>query len=154
MLVLVVPTLKTYVTMPLNENAIPLQWTNNNCESLNHIMKLDADWKIGKTFEVIELLYEITELHFKDFRRALYGSGHYRLVAKQKKIYGITKDNWRRMDEIERQAKFETFVRDMKKKQSDVITSTYVDFRVKKPTTARKPEQRKRVRSRKTNNRY
>ena len=35
------PALKNYVFGPSNENNVR-KWTNNNCESLNHILKLEA----------------------------------------------------------------------------------------------------------------
>ena len=53
----------------------------NNCKSLNHIMKLDARWKPGNTHQIIELLHDIVSLRFRDFRGTLYGNGNYRLVA-------------------------------------------------------------------------
>ena len=33
-------------------------WTNNNCESLNHIMKLDANWKVKNSPELIRMLHK------------------------------------------------------------------------------------------------
>ena len=75
---------------------------NNNCESLNHIMKLDAKWKTGSTPKLIELIKDIVTLHYQDFRRALYGSGNYRLVSHKKNRFAISKDNWRKLKESEK----------------------------------------------------
>ena len=42
-----IPLLRNYVVAPqLGKNSIPLDWKNNSCEAMNHIMKLTANWKI------------------------------------------------------------------------------------------------------------
>ena len=40
------PTVKNYLNVPSKKSNSTSSWTNNNCESLNHIMKLDANWKV------------------------------------------------------------------------------------------------------------
>ena len=56
------PTLENYVNIPNRGTHYSKLWTNNNCESINHIIKMDADWKSYKTPELITLLHEITLL--------------------------------------------------------------------------------------------
>ena len=128
-------------------------WTNNNSESLNHIMKLDTKWKPGKTKEMIDNLYSITKLHFQDFRRALYGGGNYRLVNKRMKTrYGVSKDEWCQLNASERGDKFQQFLKNLYRKSNDkFVKSSYSNFKVPKATTAKKPGQRKRSKSVKTN---
>ena len=113
-------------------------------------MKLDSEWKCGSTTRLIELLHNIVTLHYRDFRRALYGSGNYRLLKKQKKRFGISKEKWQELTEIERTAKFRSFLRNEYKRKTDVVKSTYSIFTVKKPSTAKKPGQKKRVKRSKT----
>ena len=48
-------------------------------------MKDHADWKVKSTPELVEKLYQMTLLRFKDLERALYGEGNYRLDGKYKK---------------------------------------------------------------------
>ena len=125
----VTPTLKNYVLIPANKNNLPCNWTNNNCESLNHIMKLNADWKPGKTPEMTELLYQMTLLHFKDFRRALYGAENYRLVAHKKKRYGLLKETWRKFNKEQRTEEFNMFVKYIsRKKEESYVKSSYSQF--------------------------
>ena len=63
-------------------------------------MKFGAKWKPENTLQMIELLHdEITLLHFKDFRRALYGGDNYRLVENKKRRYNVSKDNWRKLSD-------------------------------------------------------
>ena len=91
------PCVEAYVNRPSRESGIS-KWTNNNAESLNHIMKLDADWKVKSTPELIEMLYQMTLLHFKDLKRALYGEGTYRLYGKYKKM-SFLRSVWKRFEE-------------------------------------------------------
>ena len=140
------PALKNYVVHCAQEKDVEPNWTNNNCESINHIMKLDAKWKPGNTPQMIELLAGIVSLHFKDFRRALYGSGNYRLVKNQRKRFSVSKDTWRRLSSDERSEKFSAFLKNEYKRKSNIVKSTYANFVVTKPSTARKPGQKKRVR--------
>ena len=141
-------SLKDYVVAPANENNLVRNWTDNNCESINHIMKLDAKWKTMKTPELIELLHEITLLHFREYRRALYGAGNYRLMKDKKRRYGVSKDDWRLLNEAERSEKFRQFLKNANEKVGDkFVQSSYARCVLPKPTTAKKPGQRKRVKA-------
>ena len=82
-------------------------------------MKLDAKWKTMKTPELIELFLEITLLHFRDYRRALYGAGNYRLMKDKKRRYGVAKDDWRLLNEAERSEKCRQFVKNANEKVDD-----------------------------------
>ena len=113
-------------------------------------MKLDAKWKSGSTTRLIELLHDMVKLHFRDFRRALCGSGNYRLVKNQKKRFGISKETWQQLSDSERTEKFNSFLKNEYKRKSEIVKSTYSNFVVKKPITAKKPGQKKRIRTSKT----
>ena len=106
-------------------------------------MKLDAKWRPGNTPQMITLLHEIVELHFRDFRRALYGSGNYRLRKNLKKPFLVPKDTWGKLNDEERSAKFAAFLKNQYERKSTTIKSTYANFTVTKPSTARKPGQKK-----------
>ena len=136
------PAFESYVFTPSHEKAIR-KWTNNNCESLNHILKLDAKWRTSKTPELIELIHQVTVLHFRDFRRALYGEGNYRLIKNLKNRYGVARSQWRGLKEAEKEEKFRDFLQG---KRTNVVRSTIANFVVPKPKTAKKPGQRTRVR--------
>lgn len=140
------PALKDYVLHAAHLKDVEPNWTNNNCESLNHIMKLDAKWKPGNTPHMISLLHDIVTLHFKDFRRALYGGGNYRLVKNLKKRFLVPKETWRQLKDEERSEKFTAFLNNEYNRKSATVKSTYANFTVTKPSTARKPGQKKRVR--------
>ena len=44
---------------PTRKFNVTANWTNNNCESLNHITKLDANWKVKCTPDLINMLHEM-----------------------------------------------------------------------------------------------
>jgi len=44
-----VPAIRTHVFTPrVTNTAIPLNWTNNNCEVMNHMLKMEVNWKPEK----------------------------------------------------------------------------------------------------------
>ena len=59
--------------------------TTNNAESINNIMKLDANWKSHSTPALINLLADMIKLQQLDLQHALYNSGNYRLFGFNKK---------------------------------------------------------------------
>ena len=144
------PDLKDYVLHAAHLKDAEPNWSNNNCESLNHIMKSDAKWKPGNTPQIITLLHDIVALHFKDCRRALYGSENYRLVKNQRTRFNVPKDTWRKLNDEDKSAKFKTFLKNQYKRKPTTINSTYANFVATKLSTAQKPGQKKRVRIAKT----
>ena len=128
------------------------QWTNNDCESMTHILKLDAKWTPAKKPELIEMLHQVTVVHFRDIRRALYGEGNYRLVKRLKKRYSISKESWRKLSESEKDEKFRKFLEN-KQKVGNVVKSTFSNFMAQKCGVARKPGQKKRIKRCRTSGR-
>ena len=112
-------------------------------------MKLDANWKVKSTPDLIDQLHEMNLLHFKDYRRALYGMGNYRLCGKYN-TYAMKRSRWQCLDSNVRQQKFCDFLQNKNMKKSDVVVSTYSKFTVPALNTAKKPGQRTRSKSTKT----
>ena len=86
--------LKQYVFEPCREVSGRRNWTNNNAESINNILKLAVDWKPQGARELIEKIYTVTELHFLDYRSALHDDGNYRLT-KAESQYRVADALWR-----------------------------------------------------------
>ena len=107
------PTVEAYVNDPSRKSKSMTNWTNNNCESLNHIMKLDANWKVRNTPALIRMLHDMTLLHFKDLKRALYGDGNYRLYGKYKK-YFMQRSVWKNLGGTNQGKMFSDFLKDRK----------------------------------------
>ena len=113
-------------------------------------MKLDADWKVQR--KLIEMLYEMTLLHFKDLKRSIYGEGNYRLHGKCREIF-IPRSVWKTYDEVKQSKMFSHFLENkikVKDGKSGCIKSSYTDFTVPPLHTAKKSGQPTRIRSSKT----
>ena len=117
-------------------------------------MKLDANWKVKNTPDLINMLHGITLLHFKDFERALYGEGNYRLYGEYTKC-PIPRNVWKKLAEVDRQKQFSYFIKNnrySKEGKQDYIVSTYSNVTVPALNVAKKPGQKSRLRETKTNN--
>ena len=108
------PTIENYVNTACRKAPYSQLWTNNNYESLNHIIKMAADWKSAKTAELISMLHNITLLHFKAQRRSLYGTGNYRLSGTFK-IYFVSREYWHTLGEGGKAQIFKDFLKHKKK---------------------------------------
>ena len=74
-------------------------WTNNNAESMHHVMKIDANWKPHNTPELIKLLSDMVRLQMIDLQRSLYGLiGNFRLIGPFRK-FAIREDIFRQKSE-------------------------------------------------------
>ena len=51
---------------------IPLQWKNNSCESINHILKLNQNWTPEKLLELINKIHKEIILQENLVKGALY----------------------------------------------------------------------------------
>lgn len=138
--------LHNYVFEPCRKDDDVKNWTNNNAESMNNILKIAVDWKPKATRELIEKIYSVTELHFMDYRSALHDSGNYKLV-KDEFPYHVSDALWRCKSATEKIELFQSFLKDSKKRQKEkFITSRDGKFAVvnKAKGTATKCSQRKR----------
>lgn len=56
-------------------------WTNNNCESMNNILKLCANWAPQKMSQFVDKICDEIRLHLKDLKKSLYcNDGNYVLA--------------------------------------------------------------------------
>lgn len=85
--------LKTEVNEPVRKTMISREWTNNNCESINHVLKQAIDWKSKPLLELVGVLQDLTNGQYKDLRAALLGTGEFRL-ADGYRHFQITKTEW------------------------------------------------------------
>jgi len=56
-------------------------WTNNNCESVNDVLKMKLDWRPVRLLDLINHLHDIVKLQYADLERTMYGQGNYQLVS-------------------------------------------------------------------------
>ena len=63
----------------LRNACVPPAWTNNNCESINHVLKLAVDWKKQDLPTLIEsTINDLIEAQTIEVERAIIGRGNYR----------------------------------------------------------------------------
>ena len=87
------PVLLQHVVRPKNNHNITRNWTNNNAESANHILKHAVDWKPQHLPALIETLQKTVQLQYTDLNRALTSRGEFRLHLKYKR-YAISPNVW------------------------------------------------------------
>ena len=75
------PLIKDHVYLPHKSRSVT-NWTNNNCESINHILKISTDWRPRKLPDLVDRLHTSVTLQMLDLRRSLYDSGNYILTSK------------------------------------------------------------------------
>ena len=150
----VIPTIKEYVyNARKSESRITLQWKNNSCESINHILKLNQDWKPEKLPELINKIHKEIVLQESLVNGALYGHGDYELNSSVSHVQCI-KIIWQNKNQKEKDTLLQRFLTHGLKKQNVATKSvTSTDGTITIPQTnncARKPRQRKCVRNAKT----
>jgi hypothetical protein len=70
----IIPTVREYVYSARKlAPKIPLQWKNNSCESINHILKLNQNWAPEKLPELINKIHKEIILQENLVKGALYG---------------------------------------------------------------------------------
>ena len=56
-------------------------WTNNNCESINHVLKQSIQWRSQQLPELISTLRGLVTGQFTEADRAMCGRGDFALVS-------------------------------------------------------------------------
>jgi len=120
-------------------------WTNNNCESVNHIIKQYTQWRAQQLPDLINKLRDLVRGQYTEADRALCGRGDLQLVPAYAK-HRVTVDTWKSLSAAQRQKASDSCFR-----QTVVVpSSTSTDGKVTVPTTpgaGKKPNQRKRQRN-------
>ena len=78
------PLLNQHVIGPVRSGKVTVAWTNNNCESANHVLKTATKWKQQDMPKFIEKLYNIVKSEEEERCRAIRGSGSYQLDDRYK----------------------------------------------------------------------
>lgn len=108
------------------------------------MLKIAVDWKPTNTKELIEKNYNVTQIHFMDYRSSLHSHGNYKLCETER-IYQTTEFGGVMMSW--KKGSFGIFLKDVKRPEKQkYISSEDEKFKVinKAKGTAKKPCQRKR----------
>jgi hypothetical protein len=66
---------------PRKTGLVAEAWTNNNCESMNHILQIAVEWRPQSLVDLVTKLYGVVQSMYKDLRKALFGRGIYQLAV-------------------------------------------------------------------------
>jgi hypothetical protein len=149
-----VPVLKTFVIDPSNKGKLKRGWTNNKCESANHLLKSAAQWKHSDLPKFINLLNDIVTGEVIERCRAIRGMGDFELDS-MFLHHKIDIDRWSSMTQECRDSREKLFLSDKGKLNINTMMSANGSRTVKRtPTSGGKTRQLKRklARSSKTPN--
>jgi len=123
-------------------------WTNNACESANHVLKQRTQWRINHLPELIEKCRALVDAQYKEADRALLALGDFHLQPAYAR-HRQTLARWQAMSERQRQrATTDCFRLQL---PSDISSSTDGELTVnQKPGGGKKLNQRKRMRAERT----
>ena len=127
------------------------QWTNNNCESANHVLKMEIDWKPARLTDLVDHLRDLVRLQFADLRRSLCGLGDFQVTSSYAR-HVVPQMQWSLMSDERRDQHLQKFLADMGPR-TDHRTVTSSDGLLTvtgSPRIARKKNQRQRPKSSRT----
>jgi hypothetical protein len=123
------------------------EWTNNNCESINHVLKQYTQWRHQQLPDLLNKLRKPVVSQHLEADRALVGRGDFQLQPSHAK-HRLTVEAWTSMSEAQRRK-----ASDLCFRLPSVPSSTSTDGQLTVPLTpgsGRKLHQRKRARNAKT----
>ena len=147
------PTLKQKLDTTLTRTEASHDWTNNNCESMNHILKMKVVWRPQAIPELIDSIHEVVQGHFTDVERAILERGEYRLhkdLGEDLEEYLVEPELWYTKTNQQRHRHLEKFQKALKIKRS-MTTPSNGDIHVLTSGAGRKNfGQKKRVKATRT----
>jgi len=133
-----------------NRAAKKLNWTNNNAESINHVLKQATGWNRQRLPELINTLEALVNGQEKEEMRALFGVGDFQLASTYTH-YAVPRERWLTMSKQQRDRSTRQFLMNtLNVGRRSHVTSTDGKLRVRQPTGSRKPHQIKRPKSNRT----
>ena len=142
-------SIKYGLQVPFATRGIPLDWTNNNCESVNSMLKSFVDWKKSQLPVLINKLREIVLMQEHDVERALRGTGNYYLTA-QARHYRIDPYFWGGLTSPQKRKRVDEFIKN-KRRMKNMVTSSDERLQVlSSPSGGRKPGEPKQKKPKKT----
>ena len=140
------PSIKYGLMMPCSTRGIPLDWTNNNCESVNNMLKSFVNWKKMQLPLLISKLREIVSIQEQDIERALRGTGNYYL-APNAAHYRVDPYFWGGLTSQQKRKRVEEFTKNKRRVKNMVTSSDGRLMVLSSPTGGRKPGEPKRKRA-------
>ena len=104
---------------------LPMSWTNNNCESLNHILKLTVARRPQRINQLVDKLHvhDIVKLQTIDARRVIRGQGNFESAPWVKK-FKTTSAAWDANSKSQKDKIFMNFISYKRSEKPGTITSS------------------------------
>ena len=78
----IIPLMRDYVMKPVFNGNVKAKWKSNESESMNHVLKMLVNWQKVSMVDFVEKIHDELSLQFCDYRRAMHGTGCFRLAPK------------------------------------------------------------------------
>jgi len=125
-------------------------WTNNNCESINHILKQAIDWKAQPLTDLVDTLHGVVKSQYSEVQRSLFGVGDFELCP-EFKHFAMSVATWSQSSEKKRSCHYSRFLHTMTPVKAKVLASTGGERHFVAPSNGgKKPGQVKRKKMAKT----
>lgn len=147
------PLLKHHVNIPTRLKLIDKDWTNNNAESVNNLLKVGTNHKIENLSNLIETVYKVVRSQYKDIEKSFVGLGNFNL-SENFKHHLISIDVWASKSKEERKKYTQRFYRDKGHLRAKVVSSNGLLTVPKTPSGGKKPHQAKRMAAERTRPRF
>ncbi|WAR28795.1 hypothetical protein MAR_014499, partial [Mya arenaria] len=76
----IAPLIKNHVHIPKRVRNIDSNWTNNNAESMNNLLKIGTNHKIEDMTDLIDIIYRIVQSMYIDVEKSIVSMGNYKLT--------------------------------------------------------------------------
>jgi hypothetical protein len=90
-----------------------MRWTNNNCESMNHVLKQAIDWKSQRLTSLIMKMEEIVTGHYREVKRSLLGLGDFQL-CQEFHSFRMSPEKWTSLNPTRQDRHFRKFLLTLK----------------------------------------
>jgi hypothetical protein len=137
------PQLQSKVNKPTRHDIVEQNWTNNNCESYNHVLKQTTDWKSKSLTDLVDELLLLVEGQFKDIKSAILRTGEFRLVDTHAK-FAVTKTEYIAMSNDQRNRLYTRLRNAPFEKPGQITSSDGTSSIIAPKSHGKKPGQRKR----------
>ncbi|XP_013388573.1 uncharacterized protein LOC106157457 [Lingula anatina] len=143
----ILPILKDNHDTIMSRPGVGHGWTNNNCESLNHILKLRTGWRQQDIPKLIDSLEKLVSHCYEDVERSFIQRGEFKL-SEEYKDFHVEFNEWEKKSSQQRQRHLKKFLSTPKILKPMVSSENL--FVLQAPLRGKKPCQRKRSRATRT----
>lgn len=141
------PSLERHVIKPVRLEKCPPNWSNNNCESANHILKSATHWKLCDMPKFKEILHGIVKSEQTERNRAIRDMGNFKLHS-HFSHHLLNIDMWANISQEQREKREHRFNNDKGRTQQNVVVSSNgLRTVIKTPSAGKKANQVKRKRA-------